>query len=77
MKGLCMIECPYWLALSCYSAIKSWLTLYVPGHGFFRAALSCGIFPRQEYWTGWPFPSQGSLTQGEPVSPASADSVFT
>jgi len=29
-------------------------------------------FPRQDYWTGWPFPSPGDLPNpgNEPVSPA-------
>ena len=40
--------------------------------------LSMG-FPRQEYWSGLPFPSPEDLLDPgiEPVSPALADSFFT
>ena len=36
-------------------------------------------FPRQEYWSGLPFPSPGSLPDPgiKPVSPASAGRIFT
>ena len=36
-------------------------------------------FPRQEYWSGWPFPSPGDLPDPgtEPSSPTMADSFFT
>ena len=34
-----------------------------------QAPLSMG-FPRQEYWSGWPFPSPGDSPGIEPVSPA-------
>ena len=38
----------------------------------------CG-FPRQEYWSGLPFPSSGDLLHPgiEPVSPALAGGFFT
>ena len=41
------------------------------------ALLSMG-FPRQEYWSGLPFPSPGDLPDPgiEPVSPALADGFF-
>ena len=39
-------------------------------------------FPRQEYWSGLPFPSPGDLLDpaikpASPVSPALADGFFT
>ena len=36
-------------------------------------------FPRQEYWSGLPFPSPGDLPDPviEPASPTLADGVFT
>ena len=43
-----------------------------------QAPLSMG-FPRQEYWTGLPFPSPGYFPTGgmEPTSPALAGRFFT
>ena len=43
-----------------------------------RWALSMG-FPRQEYWSGLPFPIPGQLPDPgiEPTSPALADGFFT
>ena len=43
-----------------------------------QAPLSMG-FPRQEYWSGLPFPSPGDLPDAGigPVSPALADGFFT
>ena len=43
-----------------------------------RTPLSMGS-PRQEYWSGLPFPSPGDLTQLgiEPISPALAGRFFT
>ena len=43
-----------------------------------QGLLSLG-FPRQEYWSGFPFPSAGDLSHPgmEPVSPALAGSFFT
>ena len=43
-----------------------------------QAPLSMG-FPRQEYWSGLPFPSPGHLPDPgiKTVSPASAGGVFT
>ena len=43
-----------------------------------QAPLSMG-FPRQEYWSGLPFPSLEDLPNPgtEPVSPALADRFFT
>ena len=43
-----------------------------------QAPLSMG-FPRQEYWSGLPFPSLGDLPDPgiEPVSTALADGFFT
>ena len=43
-----------------------------------QAPLSMG-FPRQEYWSGLPFPSSGDLPNPgiEPMSPALAGVFFT
>ena len=43
-----------------------------------QAPLSIG-FPRQEYWSGLPFPSPGDLPRSgmEPVSPALAGRFYT
>ena len=43
-----------------------------------QAPLSMG-FPRQEYWSGFPFPSLGDLPDPgiEPASPALAGRFFT
>ena len=43
-----------------------------------QASLSMG-FPRQEYWSGLPFPSPGDLPEpgGKPASPAMAGGLFT
>ena len=43
-----------------------------------RQALSIGL-PRQEYWSGLPFPSPGDLPDPgmEPLSPAMAGGFFT
>ena len=43
-----------------------------------KTPLSMG-FPRQEYWSGLPFPSPGDLPDPgiEPASSASADRFFT
>ena len=50
-------------------------------HGLYvapQAPLSVG-FPRQEYWSGLPFPSSGDLPDPgiEPQSPALAGGFFT
>ena len=51
--------------------VKSCLTLATPWTVAHRAPLSKG-FPRQEYWSGLPFPSPGDLPDPEiePQSPA-------
>ena len=51
------------------------MTLWIVAH---QAHLSIG-FPRQEYWTGLPFPPPGDLPdpEAEPVSPALAGVFFT
>ena len=56
---------------------QSHLTLYDPWTGVCQAPLSMG-FSRQEYWSGFPFPSPGDLPDPgmEPGSPAvQADSL--
>ena len=49
-----------------------------PWNVAFQAPLSMG-FPRQEYWSGLPFPSLEDLPDPgiEPVSPALASRFFT
>ena len=65
----------------CYCSVaKSCLTLLQP-HDMtvaLQAPLSVG-FPRQEYWSGWPFPPPGELPDPEiaPTSPALAGGFFT
>ena len=45
------------LVLSCFSHVQLFVTLWTVAH---QAPLSMG-FPRQEYWSGLPFPSSGNL----------------
>ena len=54
---------------------ESFATSWIVAH---QAPLSLG-FPRQEYWSGLPFPSPGDLPDPgiKPVSPALADRFFT
>ena len=61
----------------CLSVAKLCLTLCDPWTVARQAPLSMG-FPRQEYWSGLPFPSSGDLPEPgiEPVSPALADGFF-
>ena len=64
--------------LSCFSCVQLFATLWTVAH---QAPLSMG-FPRQEYWSGLPFPSPGDLPNSgiEPasfMSSALASRVFT
>ena len=64
---------------TCCVATKSCLTfLQLHGLQAHQDLLSMG-FPRQEYWSGLPFPSPGDLPDPEikPGSPALAGRVFT
>ena len=69
----------YSMYFNCYLVTKLCLTLLWPlwsvAH---QTPLSMG-FPRQEYWSGLPFPSPGDLSNLgiEPVSPVLADGFFT
>ena len=45
------------LVLSRFSQVQLFVTLWTEAH---QAPLSMG-FPRQEYWSGLPFPSSGNL----------------
>ena len=58
--------------------IKSCLTLVTPWTVACQAPLSMG-FPRQEYWSGFPFPSPGDFPDPgiKPTSPALAGGFFT
>ena len=49
-----------------------------PWTGARQAPLSVGL-SRQEYWSGFPFPTPGDLpdTETEPESPALAGGIFT
>ena len=55
----------------CCLVAKSYLTLAAPCTVAHQASLSLG-FPRQEYWSGLPFPSPGDLPDSgiKPESPA-------
>ena len=57
---------------------KSCLTLGTPWTVACQAPLAMG-FPKQEYWSGLPFPSLGALSEPgiQPVSPALAGGFFT
>ena len=57
---------------------KSCLTLAIPWITACQAPLSMGL-PRQEYWSGLPFPSPGDLPDPgiTPTSPAWASGIFT
>ena len=57
---------------------KSCLTLVTPWTVARQAPLSKG-FPRQDYWSGLPFPSSGNLPDPgmEPISPVLAGRFFT
>ena len=57
---------------------QSCLTLATPWTAAHQAPLSMG-FPRQEYWSGVPFPSPGDLSYSriKPESPKSKGGFFT
>ena len=62
------------VAKSCPTLATQWTLAH-------QASLSLG-FPRQEYWSGLPFPSPGDLPNpgikpGSPMSPALAGGFFT
>ena len=62
-------------AVQSLSRIRPFATPWTIAH---QAPLLMG-FPRQEYWSGFPFPSPGDLSDLgiEPSSPALADRFFT
>ena len=66
---------PLLLLLFTHLVVSSFAT---PGALACQAPLSIG-FPRQEYWSGWPFPSPGDLPHPgiKPVSPALEGKFFT
>ena len=72
-----MFSLPLVLSISCFVA-KSRPTLATPWTVAYQVPLSVG-FPRQKYWSGLPFPSQGDLPDPgiEPASPALADEILT
>ena len=63
------------MMLSCSSRVQLFATLWTVAR---QAPLSMG-FPRQEYWSGLPFPSPGDLLDPgmEPTSPALVGKFFT
>ena len=62
----------------CCLVAESYLTLPTVWTAAHQAPLPMG-FPRQEYWSGLPFPSPGDLPDPgiEPMSPALAGRFFT
>ena len=62
-------------ALSCFSRVQLFATPWTVAH---QAPLSVG-FPKQEYWSGLPFPSPEDLLDLwiKPMSPALAGRFFT
>ena len=71
----CILHCM--IANSCLVA-KSCPTLYDPMDVAHQTPLSMA-FPRQEYWSGLPFPPPGDIPDPrvEPMSPALAGGFFT
>ena len=72
---------PHHLLVLCAKLLQSCPTLWDPMDCSHQALLSMG-FPRQEYWSGLPFPSPGDLPDRgiDPVSlrsPALAGGFFT
>ena len=63
------------LMLSHFNHVRLFATPWTVAH---QVLLSMG-FPRQEYWSGLPFPSPGDLPDPgiEPMSPALAGRFFT
>ena len=72
---LCMLEMKHVCMLSHFSRVQLFAILYTVAH---QASLSMG-FPRQEYWSGLPFPPPGDLPDPgiKPESPALAGGFFT
>ena len=62
----------------CAQSLSHILLFATPWIVALQAPLSMG-FPRQEYWSGLPFPHPGDLPDPgiEPVSPALAGGFFT
>ena len=68
--------CHRWFAVvQLLSRVRLCATPWTVAH---QAPLSIGL-PRQEHWSGWPFPSPGDLPDLgiKPESPASAARFFT
>ena len=63
------------MCVSSLSHVRLFVTLWTVAH---QAPLSMG-FSRQEYWSGFPFPSPGDLPDPgtEPTSPAFAGRFLT
>ena len=69
--------CVYIYIYICHLVPKSCLTLATLWSAAYQAPLSMG-FPKQEHWSGLPFPSPGDLPDPviKPVSPALAGRFF-
>ena len=69
----------YYCEMICCLVTKSYIWLFVtPWPVACQTPLSMG-FPRQEYWSGLPFPAPGDLPdpEVEPLSPSLAGGFFT
>ena len=66
------------MGICCCLVAKLFPTLLQPQGLAHQAPLSMG-FPRQEYWSGLPFPSPGDILNPgiKPASPALAGGFFT
>ena len=75
---ICLHQLLGWGLYYCCLVTKSCLTLLTPWTVGRQAPLSMG-FPRQEYWSGLPFPSPGDLSdpKTKATSPELAGGLFT
>ena len=58
---VCVCECMHTCMLNHFSHIRLFAMLWTVAH---QAPLSMA-FPRQEYWSGWPYPPPGDLPNPE------------
>ena len=74
IKDVCVCVCVYACARTCTHAVLTQLCLFVTLWTVAHQALLSMGFPRQEYWSGLPFPYPGDLPnlEIEPMSPALA-----
>ena len=76
--SLCVSSSINWVSCACVLFLSCVWLFATPWTVAQQAPLSMG-FPRQEYWSGFPFPSPGDLphTGMEPESPTVAGGFFT